>query len=47
MRTLILAALLAALLSPVAASSQEAGSFEPVQRDPLGTRLSTARRPIP
>jgi hypothetical protein len=47
MRRTIPAALLAALLLAAAAAAQETGPYEPVRRDPLGTRLINVSTPYP
>jgi hypothetical protein len=47
MRTLSAAAVAAALLFAGPAGAQEPGPFEPVRRDPLGTRLVNGATPYP
>ena len=47
MRMLTAVAALAALLLAASATAQETGSFEPIRRDPLGTRLVNGATPYP
>lgn len=47
MRTLVPAAALAALFLAGAAAAQQSGPYEPVRRDPVGTRLVNSATPFP